>query len=695
MVQKRPESPRWWVKIADFGISKRILEESESALHTTVGTRSYCAPEILGHIKQFEETSVYSNKVDMWSLGCVLFNVSSQGQIPFSESDLVRYCDGLIPFNPRKTPIRLSVNGQSFVKTLLKVEPEQRPTATEALRHPWFTMTGVVASNNTPALPAESYQIEQQNFNSFLNSTLSISPSLDTDKTGSTMSSVTTPPVEVVSEVRNASQGISINTRVSSEDTSTVTNHEAQPLPIALIPTETIHGSDEVSSLPTTAVLEAGPDTVISARTESVASKTVPGLRASYKTGQETLQSESHGTTKESEVPQQDTKDHTAPQIMTSDEHLKPIVWLREQGVNIRGKDDGIIALRLAVQRGQLKVIKWLQEQGFSVHGVKKDEHGRTTMHVAAENGHLEVVKYLREHGANINEPDSMGDTPFHLAASRGELKVVEYLREHGADLNKQNNLGRTALHVAASQGHLEIVKWLREEGGNLLLSKDKVGMTIMHLVGWEGYLETIKWLQEQGADLFEKDHAGRIALHHAVWGGHLEVTKWLLGQGVSINSKDDCGDTALWYAAEAGHLGMVKWLWEHGLGKHENINSAINCAKEEGHLGVIQYLQAQQDRVKPHRAKDQEEQMRKRRELESKARQETQEKRRELQERGRVLKGLEPKVPQRREPQEQERDLQPRAHRPWQERERKPKREQEQTTRKSGLRYLFQQLTK
>uniref|UniRef100_A0A8H7N300 mitogen-activated protein kinase n=1 Tax=Bionectria ochroleuca TaxID=29856 RepID=A0A8H7N300_BIOOC len=40
-------SPDWWVKISDFGISKRA-EEEVTAFHTLVGTRGYLAPEILG-----------------------------------------------------------------------------------------------------------------------------------------------------------------------------------------------------------------------------------------------------------------------------------------------------------------------------------------------------------------------------------------------------------------------------------------------------------------------------------------------------------------------------------------------------------------------------------------------------------------------------------------------------------------------
>ncbi|KAH8682605.1 hypothetical protein BX600DRAFT_492614 [Xylariales sp. PMI_506] len=43
-------SPDWWVKIGDFGISKRVVEEN-TALRTMVGTKGYLAPEVFGMVR--------------------------------------------------------------------------------------------------------------------------------------------------------------------------------------------------------------------------------------------------------------------------------------------------------------------------------------------------------------------------------------------------------------------------------------------------------------------------------------------------------------------------------------------------------------------------------------------------------------------------------------------------------------------
>ena len=54
------------LKVGDFGISK-LLEHTEQA-KTVIGTPFYLPPEICNQEK-------YTNKADIWSLGCVLYEV--------------------------------------------------------------------------------------------------------------------------------------------------------------------------------------------------------------------------------------------------------------------------------------------------------------------------------------------------------------------------------------------------------------------------------------------------------------------------------------------------------------------------------------------------------------------------------------------------------------------------------------------
>ncbi len=57
------------IKLADFGISK-ILEHTQHLASTVIGTPYYLSPEACS-------SSGYSFKSDIWSLGCVLYELCS------------------------------------------------------------------------------------------------------------------------------------------------------------------------------------------------------------------------------------------------------------------------------------------------------------------------------------------------------------------------------------------------------------------------------------------------------------------------------------------------------------------------------------------------------------------------------------------------------------------------------------------
>lgn len=59
----RPQDPHTIVKVCDFGLSKNI---DASSLKTKVGTPMFVAPEVLFGNR-------YDKKVDVWSLGVILY----------------------------------------------------------------------------------------------------------------------------------------------------------------------------------------------------------------------------------------------------------------------------------------------------------------------------------------------------------------------------------------------------------------------------------------------------------------------------------------------------------------------------------------------------------------------------------------------------------------------------------------------
>lgn len=75
------DSDETLVKVSDFGLSKFV--DSQTMLKSLCGTPMYVAPEIL---KSGSKQTSYSSKVDVWSLGVILY-CSLSGLTPFRVND--------------------------------------------------------------------------------------------------------------------------------------------------------------------------------------------------------------------------------------------------------------------------------------------------------------------------------------------------------------------------------------------------------------------------------------------------------------------------------------------------------------------------------------------------------------------------------------------------------------------------------
>ncbi|PYI13309.1 kinase-like protein [Aspergillus violaceofuscus CBS 115571] len=141
-VARKPPGARWWVKIGDFGIAKRVNHE-RTALYTSIGTPKYTAPEVSGDLDTDEPTSIYDNAADMWSLGCVVFRIATQ-QDPFpTRRDVRRFCDGRVPFPDEPLQGKLGLDGVEFVKKSISPFPNERLSAEAALGTAWIQNRGV------------------------------------------------------------------------------------------------------------------------------------------------------------------------------------------------------------------------------------------------------------------------------------------------------------------------------------------------------------------------------------------------------------------------------------------------------------------------------------------------------------------------------------------------------------------------
>lgn len=122
------------IKIADFGLSKIVWENSTM---TPCGTVGYTAPEIV-------KDERYSKSVDMWALGCVLYTLLC-GFPPFYDESIEvlteKVAKGSYTFlSPWWDDI--SKSAQDLISHLLTVDPEKRYTIREFLAHPWVRASG-------------------------------------------------------------------------------------------------------------------------------------------------------------------------------------------------------------------------------------------------------------------------------------------------------------------------------------------------------------------------------------------------------------------------------------------------------------------------------------------------------------------------------------------------------------------------
>ncbi|XP_058656247.1 serine/threonine-protein kinase Nek5 [Ammospiza caudacuta] len=116
-------------KLGDFGIARQLNSTTEFA-HTCVGTPYYLSPEIC-------ENRPYNNKTDIWSLGCVLYELCALKH-PFQGNSLhelvLKICRGRFqPVSPN-----YSYDLRILISQLFKISPRDRPSINSILRKPFL-----------------------------------------------------------------------------------------------------------------------------------------------------------------------------------------------------------------------------------------------------------------------------------------------------------------------------------------------------------------------------------------------------------------------------------------------------------------------------------------------------------------------------------------------------------------------------
>lgn len=129
------------VKIGDFNIGKEV---SESTMYTKIGTPVMMSPEIWNG-------EAYNFKTDIWSLGCLVYQMATLKPPFLAESYAALY----LKISKCKVPNipNYPKNLNVFIQKLLKKNPKQRPSCVELLKFEEFKKMGAEAVKVPTILP--------------------------------------------------------------------------------------------------------------------------------------------------------------------------------------------------------------------------------------------------------------------------------------------------------------------------------------------------------------------------------------------------------------------------------------------------------------------------------------------------------------------------------------------------------------
>ena len=112
-----------YAKIGDLNVSKIIGKNI--LCHTQTGTPFYAAPEVW-------QEKPYSFKSDIWSLGCVLYEMTTLNQ-PFRSGNMIKLYNKILKCEIGKLPEKFSEDLYILIKNMIQIDPDQRMSCNQIL----------------------------------------------------------------------------------------------------------------------------------------------------------------------------------------------------------------------------------------------------------------------------------------------------------------------------------------------------------------------------------------------------------------------------------------------------------------------------------------------------------------------------------------------------------------------------------
>lgn len=633
-------------KLTDFGISASATTSRAQVTRHARGSSSYRAPEIL------TEEPEFTNRLDMWSLGCVLHQIATK-RVAFKDDWAVQKYDhmknSIMEINLTSTSEFLQHHVSESLRALLHREPKKRPSASLVSRlfssyRQIFELPSAQGLYVAPLYPL--FQQWQQTIDSYVSkpkiiSQLALAKLFEYHDNRSLAQSLRD---DMIQAYIDSDQRQTKPSRTLNGDPKLESLHNLGKL-------LTSHGLDDEALVVYEKLLNSYPDDLNAfIRLAELYTKKKQDDQALhlYRTATKTHprnfwswrnlcnyyveRDDYHGAIKECadaliQFPRNISivlllvylycrESNYSSVAMSYMDHIDAPGEIKQNWLSAISKeapDDYSQELRKDWYCSQrcYSLTEFRLNESESIgnpHGLKAiispyslftkdiDTEARILPpHPASLHGYPAHLASAIERGIDVDVCEN-GWTPLHLAVWNMHFEVVKMLLNSPTPgIESRNSWGWTALHLASWNNDVEIMGLLLQA-----VNISEVDDTVcgeLHVAAGNSSVDALRVLLKAGADV--SGPASRresiTAMHVAARRGDLACVNTLLELGADVSARADDGKTPVHYAALHGKAGILKTLVEAGGDIYEadgDGKSAMDYAMEGVVRGVGRILE-------------------------------------------------------------------------------------------------------